>query len=117
MSIVNNILEKISWKTRKWNFSFDLLQIDLHDNQSSWGFKLLNFSVNYYDYSLLAFFFRLPNKTMVKRFTIDHWDFLYLHRPLYKVYDKLNDRELWSPNSFTTIDTIKLKILDLLFNR
>lgn len=117
MGIIHNILEKVSWKTHKWNYKFDLLQIDLHDNQESWGFKLLNFSVNYRDYSLLAFFFRLPNKTTVKRFAIDHWDFLYLYRPLYKVYDKLNDRELWNPNSFTTIDTIKLKILDLLFNR
>ena len=70
-----------------------------------------------YDYSLLAFFFRLPNKTIVKRFAIDHWDFLYLHRPLYRVYDRLNDRELWNPTSFTIIDTIKLKILDKLFNR
>lgn len=117
MGIVNSILEKISWKTHKWNLSFDLLQIDLHDNQESWGFKLFNFSVNYYDYSLLAFFFRLPNKTTVKKFAIDHWDFLYLYRPLYRVYDRLNDRELWNPNNFTIIDTIKLKILNKLFNR
>lgn len=117
MGIVNSILEKISWKTHKLNLSFDLLQIDLHNNQESWGFKLFNFSVNYYDYSLLAFFFRLPNKTTVKGFTVDHWDFLYLYRPLYKVYDRLNDRELWNPKGFTIIHTIKLKILDKLFNR
>ena len=117
MSIVNSILEKISWKTRKWNLSFDLLQIDLHDNQASWGFKLFNFCNNYYDHALLAFYFRLPNKTTVKRFSIDHMDFLFLNRPLYKVYDRLNDRELWMPESMTNVDKFKLKILDKIFNR
>lgn len=117
MGIVNSILEKISWKTRKWNYSFDLLQIDLHNNHESWGFRVLNFNANFYDHSLLAFYFRLPNKTTVKHFHIDHWDFLYLYRPLYRVYDRLNDRELWNPNSFTKIDKLKLKILDKLFNR
>jgi len=116
MNKVNSILEKISWKTHKWNYSFDLLQIDLHDNQESWGFKFFNCKVNFYDHSLLAFYFRLPNKTTVKVLAIDHWDFLYLNRPLYKVYDNLNDRELWNPTSFTTIDKLKLKILDKLFN-
>ena len=117
MSIVNSILEKISWKTRKWNYSFDLLQIDLHNNHESWGFRVLNFNANFYDHSLLAFYFRLPNKTTVKHFHIDHWDFLYLYRPLYKIYDRLNDRELWNPKTFTIIDKLKLKILDNLFNR
>tara|TARA_B100001093_G_scaffold341800_1_gene326589 strand:- start:10125 stop:10472 length:348 start_codon:yes stop_codon:yes gene_type:complete len=115
--MVNKILEKISWKTHKWNYSFDLLQIDLHDNQESWGFKFFNLSINYYDHALLAFYFRLPNKTTVKRFSIDHMDFLFLNRPLYKVYDRLNDRELWNPETITTLDKIKIKILNKIFNR
>ena len=115
--MMNSILEKISWWTRKWNYSFDLLQIDLRDNHGSWGFKVFNFKANFYDHSLLAFYFRLPNKTTVKKFHIDHIDLFYLNRPLYKVYDKLNDRELWMPKSFSKLDKIKLAILDKIFNR
>lgn len=116
MNMINRILEKISWKTHKWNLSFDLFQMDLHDSMESWGFKLLNFNVHHRDYSLLAFFFRLPNKTKVKVFTIDHWDFLYLYRPLFKIYEKLDDRHLWNRNSLTALDRLKLKILNKIFN-
>ena len=112
---MRSLLERISWATRKWNFQFYLFNLILRDQQGSWGIEILRFSVKYKDYALLAIDFRLPNKTTVQRFVVDDWDFLFLRNPLYKAYDNLSDRKLWSPGSLSTLDHIKLRILTKLF--
>jgi len=107
-------LEKISWKTRRWNFKFHLLNLYLHDGDESWGFNFFTFNVNFRFYSLLSFEFRLPNKTSVKRFTIDEWDFLFLYYPLWNRYDDFSERKLWGSN-LTRWEQFQLDLLGRLF--
>lgn len=92
---MRKLLEKISWKTRRWNYKFTLLNLHLHDHEGTWGFNLCTFYINFRTYSLLSIEVRLPNLTHVRKFVVDDWDFLYLSRPLYTKYDKLTDRALY----------------------
>jgi hypothetical protein len=89
------ILEKIAWLTRRWNIRFSLFDVYLHDEHSSWGIEIATFLIDNRPHSLLSIIFRLPNKTNVKRFTLDEWDFLFLYYPLWKRCDYLNDRKIW----------------------
>lgn len=111
---MKKILQKIAWKTRKWNFKIQLLNIYIHDGDSDWGFDLLTITKNYSPHSLLSFVFRLPNGADVKRFTIDEFDLFFLRVPLWKVYDKLSESKLWAGN-LTKLQEFKLKVLDKLF--
>ena len=108
------LLEKISWKTRSWNFSFKLLTIYLHDHDETWGFNFFTFHVNFRLYSLLSIEFRLPNKTTVQRFTVDSWDILWIRNYLGKVYDDLSERKLWG-SKLGYWDSIKLITLERIF--
>lgn len=118
---MKKLLEKIAWKTRKWNFGFKLFNLLLHDQQGSWGFKLFTLNLYLKEYSLLAFNFRLPNKTTVRQFAIDEWDVLFLYNYLWKKYDKLSDNVMWRytrNNSWvvtTKWERIQLKIYNKLF--
>ena len=112
---MKKILEKISWLTHRWNYKIQLCNIYLHDNHGSWGFSLLTLQKNFVDYSLLAFSFRLPNKTHVQQFTIDDWDILYTSRYLWKMYDTLSDRKMWSGNRLSRWDRFRLNLLSKLF--
>lgn len=38
---MKKILEKIAWKTRKWNTRFNLLELFLHDGDEVWGITFL----------------------------------------------------------------------------
>ena len=110
---MQKILEKLAWKTRRWNFKFQSFTLYLN-NQSTWGFNLMTFSTNLRDYSLLSFEFRLPNKTHVKTLSIDHWDLFYVRNYLSDRWDDLDDRELWSGN-LGAWEKIQLSVLDKLF--
>ena len=108
------LLQKIAWKTRKWNLKVTLLDILIHDGDGSWGINLLDFEYNYRSHSLFCIDFRLPNGADIKNLTIDHFDFLYLRQPLWRAYDNLSETKLWS-NNLSTFDEIKLVILEKLF--
>ena len=112
---MKKILQKIAWKTRRVNLKVSLLNLYLHDNQASWGFKLLGVDVNFRTYSLLRFEFRLPNGANVRKFTVDNWDIFFLSNVLWKEYDRLSDYYLWNRTDAQGWDKIKLDILGKLF--
>lgn len=109
------LLQKIAWKTRRWNLTVSVLDLALHDNDGSWGIKILDFNYKFRSHSLFCIDFRLPNGGDIKKLTVDHFDFLYLRQPLWKLYDDLSDRKMWS-NNLNSFDEIKLSILEKLFN-
>ena len=92
---MNKLLQKIAWKTRRWNLKINLLDIYLHDGDGCWGFSLLNVVKDFRTYSLLSIEFRLPNGAEVKRFTVDNWDILFLSTPLWDWISNLEERKLW----------------------
>jgi hypothetical protein len=108
---MKGILEKISWLTRRWNFKFRVLDLDLHDEFGAWGFEFFTVQYKYRAYSALAIMFRLPNKTTVNEFTIDDWDFLFLERFLWNWWESLSDRKLWG-GKLTRFENIMLTILN-----
>jgi|AntAceMinimDraft_18_1070375.scaffolds.fasta_scaffold371485_1 hypothetical protein len=112
---MKKLLEKISWVTRKWQYKFGLFDLLLHDHSGSWGFKLITLDINLRDYSLLAFKFRLPNKTTINTFVVDDWDILFLHNYLWKQYDNLSDSKLWGTR-LNWWNKTKLHFLNKLFN-
>lgn len=111
---MNKLLKKLSWKTRKWNLRVNILDIFIHDGQSSWGFTLFEVVHKFKSYSLLALEFRLPNGADIRIFSIDHWDFLYLKQPLWRYWSNLDDRRLWS-NNLTKFETIAYNTISKLF--
>jgi hypothetical protein len=108
---MKSFLEKISWLTRKWNFRIRLFDLYLHDEHNAWGFEFFTIQYNFHAYSALALLFRLPNKTTVQEFTVDDWDFLFLERPLWNWWAKLDDRNLWNRN-LNRFEKFALKILN-----
>jgi len=108
---MKSFLEKVSWLTRRWNFKFRLFDLYLHDEFSTWGFEFFTIQYKHQVYSALAIMFRLPNKTNIKELTIDDWDFLFLERPLYKIWERLDDRKLWG-GKLTRYENIILNILN-----
>ena len=112
---IQALLENISWRTRQWNFKYSHSELLLNEGGSTWGFKCLVFTINYREYALLSLEFRFPNKTSVQRFTIDHWDVLFLRNWLWNIYEDLDERDLWSSN-LSNIELLKLRILNRLFN-
>ena len=105
------LLQKIAWKTRRWNLKINLFDIFLHDGDGCWGFVLFEIVHDFETRSLLAFEFRLPNGGNVKEFTIDNWDFLFVRSYMYKQWAKLDDRKMWS-GTLARWDEIKLKVLE-----
>jgi len=108
---MKSFLEKISWLTRKWNFKFRLFDLYLHDEHDAWGFEFFTVQYNFRAYSALALLVRLPNKTTVQEFTIDDWDFLFLERPIFKLWESLDDRNLWGGN-LNRFEKFTLRILN-----
>ena len=111
---MKKFLERISWLTRRWNIQFHLLDIYLHDHDGTWGFNLAEFRVNFKPYSLLRFECRLPNKTHVQKFVIDSWDILYISQFLWKRFDTLSDRAMWTGN-LSIREKLEFYILDKIF--
>ena len=109
------IMEKISWKLHRLNFKFIMCSFSYDGSNSSFDFTLFGFVKDFTKSSLLAWSFRLPNKTHVRRFVTDRWDFLFMRNFLYEKYDSLIDKEIWSRDRMTRWDKIKLKVLTKLF--
>jgi hypothetical protein len=112
---INRFLEKVSWRLHRVSFKVSLFTVGYYGDSSSFNFRVLTILNKLHESSLLSLSFRLPNKTYVKRFVVDHWDFLFLRHYLYKKYDSLVDKELWNRDGITKMDNIKLKVLSKLF--
>ena len=112
---INRFLEKVSWKLHRVSFKVSLFTIGYYGDSSSFNFRVFTILNKLQESSLLSFSCRLPNKTYVKRFVVDHWDFLFLRHYLYKKYDSLVDKALWTRDRITKMDNIKLKVLSKLF--
>jgi hypothetical protein len=108
---MGEFLEKISWLTRRWNFKFRLFDLYLHDEFDAWGFEFFTIQYDYRAYSALALLVRLPNKTTVKEFVIDDWDFLFLERPLFKLWERLDDKKTWG-GDLSKVEKLILRILN-----
>lgn len=110
------LLQKIEWKTHRWNLKFNLMSIDLHDNDGCWGITIAEIIKDFRPYSLFSFEFRLPNNADRKYFQVTNWDLLYIATPLYKWMESMDEDMLWGryePNIF--ICTIH-KFVSKLFN-
>lgn len=105
------LLQKISWKTRRWNFKIHILNIYLHDGNGSWGIDILTIVSNYYASSLFSIMFRLPNGAEIRNFTLDELDFFFLRSPIHKEYERLSENKLWGVG-LSRWDDFKLRILD-----
>jgi hypothetical protein len=112
---INTFLEKVSWKLHRVSFKISLLTIGYYGDSSSFNFRVLTILNKLHESSLLSLSFRLPNKTYVKRFVVDHWDFLFLRSPLYKKFESLIDKELWTVRGLTKMDRLKMRILRKFF--
>jgi hypothetical protein len=112
---INTFLEKVSWKLHRVSFKVSLFTVGYYGDSSSFNFRVLTILNKLHESSLLSLSFRLPNKTYVKRFVVDHWDFLFLRHSLYKKYDNLIDKELWSRNGLTKTEEFIRKVLSKLF--
>jgi hypothetical protein len=109
------LLEKISWRTRRWNCKVTLLNVSLHDTHGCWGIEIGTAAINHRSYSLLSFEFRLPNGADRKVFQVTHWDLFYLRNFMYEWYDNMDDSILWGHEP-SIIDNIKYKLCKKLFN-
>jgi hypothetical protein len=108
------LLQKIGWKTRKWNLKFNLLDLYLHDGDQCWGFSFCEVVNNYRTYSLLAIEFRLPNGAERRNVQWTNWDFLFLSTMLNDWYIDLDENILWGHKP-TILEKIGLNIVKRLF--
>jgi len=113
--MIKRILQKIEWKTRRWNLKINLLDIYLHDGDACWGFTLLEVSNNYVPYSLLSFEVRLPNGADRKILQVTNWDFFFLSTPFYNWCRDEDERILWGGATETGIKGIFYKLGNKLF--
>lgn len=108
------LLQKISWKTRKWNLKFNLLEVYLHDGDGCWGFSFFEVIKDYRPYSLLAIEFRLPNGAERTETQLTNWDILCLSTPLYDWMGDLEESMLWGYKP-TRTQRILLNVANRLF--
>ena len=111
---MKKLLQKIAWKTRRWNLKFNILDIYLHDGDGCWGFSLFEVVNDYTPYAFLSIEFRLPNGGNIKEFTIDNWDFLWLSTPVYSWVKGLEESVMWGYEP-TKFEKIKYKIASKFF--
>ena len=112
--MMNRILEKIAWKTRRFHLKYQSFVLYLNDHDT-WGFSIITFTYNNKDYSMLSLNLRLPNKTHVKVLSLDWWDILFLRNYLFKRWDDLDDSYMWHKDSLTKWEIIQLRFLDKIF--
>lgn len=112
---VNEFLEKVSWKLHRINFKVSLFSVKYDGSNSAGSFAFFSVTNRLRKSSLLAWSFRLPNKTNVKRFVTDRWDFLFLRNYLYNKFVSLIDKELWTKKGLTKWESKKLRFLSKLF--
>lgn len=111
---MKKLLRRISWETRRWNLSVNILSLYLHDNDNSWGFRLFEVKHEFRSYTLLGLDFRLPNGAEVKYFVVDNFDIFFLNRPLTKWAMKYDDDKMWG-RGYTKVDELKYKIITTIF--
>lgn len=112
---INKFLEKVSWKLHRVSFKVSLFTVGYYGDASAFNFRVFTVLNKLHESSLLSFSFRLPNKTYVKSFVIDHWDFLFLRNYLYKKYERLIDKELWTVRGLTKNENLARRLLSKLF--
>jgi hypothetical protein len=112
---LNKFLEKVSWKLHRVSFKVSLFTIGYYGDSSAFNFRFFTVLNKLQEGSLFAFSCRLPNKTHVKRFVVDHWDFLFLRHFLYKKFERLIDKELWTRRGLTKTEVFTRKVLSKLF--
>jgi hypothetical protein len=112
---INTFLEKVSWKLHRVSFKVSLFTVGNYGESSAFNFRFFTVLNKLHESSLLAFAFRLPNKTYVKRFVVDHWDFLFLRHSLYKEFERLIDKELWTRRGLTKTEKFTRRLLSKLF--
>jgi len=114
MKTIQEIAARIGWKTRKWNFKFELITIHL-GNQEEFGFRCFTIHRNFYRHSLLSIFISLPNRTTRQRIRIDEWDVLWSNNAMWKWYDRTTENLMWSRTKPGRWTALRLRILDRLF--
>ena len=105
---MKKLFKKLSWKLRKVNVGFTLLNFSYN---SGFTLNILTISKNYYDYSLFYISFRLPNGADIKYFVIDRMDIFFLHNYLHKMYEDLSERGMWSERGLGGYENFKFNIL------
>jgi hypothetical protein len=108
------LLEKISFKTRKWNLKFNLLDVYIHDGDQCWGFSFCEVIKDYVPYSLLAIEFRLPNGAERTKVQWTNWDILFLSTPLFEWVSDLEESMMWGYEP-TKLERTALKLANRLF--
>ncbi len=114
MKGIHEIAAKTGWKTRKWNFKFELLTVRA-GHQQEYGFRIGTVHHEYRDHSLVSFFISLPNRTTRQRIVVEEWDVLWLRNRLWRWYDNTTDRLMWTGGGPDRWTSIRLWILDRLF--
>ena len=112
---MNKLLQKIEWKTHRWNLKFNLLDLYLHDGDHCWGFSFCEVIKNHTTYSLISIEFRLPNGAERRVVQVTNWDLFYISTPFWKWFDNESDRVLWGGSKPTGIQGLLYKIADKLY--
>ena len=99
---------------RKHHIRINLFDLYVNDTWDGWGLDLLRIQYGLSSYSLLQLLFLLPNGAE-RSVVVFSGDFLFLRTYLIKLHSNLLDMELWSFNSMSFIDKLKLKVLNLIF--
>lgn len=108
------LLQKISWRTRRWNIKINLLDIFIHDGNECWGFTFFEIVNNFKPYSFFSFEFRLPNGADRKVFQVTNWDLFFLSTFIYNKFDDLNESILWGHKP-TNFEKLLVKIGNKLY--
>ena len=107
---MKKLMRRLSWETRRWNVTINILKLYLHDNDSSWGFRLFEVVHNFHSYTLLGIDFRFPNGAEVKYFVVDNFDIFFLNRPLNKWANRYSDNKMWG--RVYTDESPNIKLID-----
>jgi hypothetical protein len=106
-------LIKLSWKTRKFKLSFELLTLYFNDYWHGWGFDFFKIGTLMNSYSLLKFCILLPNGTTRMKLCW-HGDVLFIKTLLLKIYSDISDGILWG-NRVSNINKFMHRILKYIF--
>ena len=83
---MKRIFQKIEWKTRRWEFELDILNIYFPSEMRLWGIELIKINYHNREFSLLKLQWMFPNVAERTEFLF-FWDLLFL-------YDYLNNRAI-----------------------
>ena len=114
MKTIHELGAKLGWKTRKWDFKFELLTVRA-GHQQEYGFRIGTVQHEFREHSLVSFFISLPNRTTRQRIVVEEWDVLWLRNRLWKRYDRLTDSLMWGQREPSRTEAVELWILDRLF--